>query len=509
MTKLFKYLLLSLVLYFVFASCHKNSNSPTSSTEDQLSDSQIQMIESAGTDTISTFADALFPDGSNISEWDTLNNPGYKIIFDGINDPVSASDKHLLFIDVFTKAAFQLTTRENYTNFPGQNGVAYVFGSKSIAEASTYAGANCQQPLYGLDCSGMIYQMAKVANLPLPSGGTSKYADPAVWNTAFNSSFAFKGLQMTVVNAGQPVQAGDIIVSSGVHMGFVYSGSGSLEFFQSLGKASYPCSKNQDLGHGPILSPNLSHWLSSTFNNNYIILRTVQSGPPGISTSAAGSISQNSAVCGGIITNQGQSNITARGVCWNTTDSPTLSNLHTTDGSGTGTFTSSLTGLTPNTAYHVRAYATNGSGTAYGNDVSFTTAAPQYNYTATYHFVHDSEYNNPIPSQDYNGSLQWNLVISNGIITGTSSTFIGGGAGYVGVVTGTLSGSSMNINISAANGPASETTIHYAENWIISGAVNSDLSHYNATVEVTELAENYNPSGNIISTHTFTGTISY
>src|SRR3970282_886779 len=45
----------------------------------------------------------------------------------------------------------------------------------------------------------------------------------------------------------------------------------------------------------------------------------------------------------------------------------------TTDGAGTGGFTSSLTGLTRNTTYYVKAYATNGAGTAYGNEVTFTT----------------------------------------------------------------------------------------------------------------------------------------
>jgi hypothetical protein len=69
-----------------------------------------------------------------------------------------------------------------------------------------------------------------------------------------------------------------------------------------------------------------------------------------------------------------------RGVCWNTTSSPTTADSHTTDGTGTGTFISYLTGLTPNTLYYIRAYATNSVGTAYGNEVSFTTLLPGSHY---------------------------------------------------------------------------------------------------------------------------------
>ena len=65
--------------------------------------------------------------------------------------------------------------------------------------------------------------------------------------------------------------------------------------------------------------------------------------------------------------------VTARGVCWSTSQNPTISNSHTTDGNGTGSFTSSLTNLTPNTTYYVRAYATNNAGTGYGEQKSFTT----------------------------------------------------------------------------------------------------------------------------------------
>ena len=81
----------------------------------------------------------------------------------------------------------------------------------------------------------------------------------------------------------------------------------------------------------------------------------------------------NTATSGGNITTDGGLSITVRGVCWATTANPVATGNHTTDGSGSGTFTSSITGLTSNTVYHVRAYATNSTGTYYGDDLTFTT----------------------------------------------------------------------------------------------------------------------------------------
>ena len=98
--------------------------------------------------------------------------------------------------------------------------------------------------------------------------------------------------------------------------------------------------------------------------------------PTGITTNTLSSITQNSASCGGNITTDGGSAVTSRGVCWSSTNSsPTTANSKTIDGSGIGTFSSSLTSLSPGTTYYVRAYATNGVGTAYGATRTFTTSA--------------------------------------------------------------------------------------------------------------------------------------
>ena len=92
-----------------------------------------------------------------------------------------------------------------------------------------------------------------------------------------------------------------------------------------------------------------------------------------LTTLSIGSITSTSAVSGGVITSDGGTPITQRGICWSTSSNPTTANSTTNDGSGTGSFSSDLSGLTAYTTYYVRAYATNSAGTAYGNEVSFTT----------------------------------------------------------------------------------------------------------------------------------------
>ena len=94
---------------------------------------------------------------------------------------------------------------------------------------------------------------------------------------------------------------------------------------------------------------------------------------PTVTTTNVSNITQTTATSGGNVTSDGGANVTARGVCWSTSQNPTISNSHTTDGSGTGSFTSNITGLTANTTYYVRAYATNEKGTSYGEQKSFTT----------------------------------------------------------------------------------------------------------------------------------------
>lgn len=94
---------------------------------------------------------------------------------------------------------------------------------------------------------------------------------------------------------------------------------------------------------------------------------------PTVITAAVTEITTNSAKGGGEVTNDGGAEVTERGICWSINGNPTLNDSHVTAGTGTGSFIATMNGLEANATYHVRAYATNEAGTAYGMDKEFST----------------------------------------------------------------------------------------------------------------------------------------
>jgi len=100
---------------------------------------------------------------------------------------------------------------------------------------------------------------------------------------------------------------------------------------------------------------------------------TPSSSVPVLTTADVSAITDTSANCGGTITSDEGATVTARGVCWSTAITPTVSDNKTNNGGGAGSFTSEMSGLTPETDYYVRAYATNSAGTGYGSTMLFTT----------------------------------------------------------------------------------------------------------------------------------------
>ncbi len=160
---------------------------------------------------------------------------------------------------------------------------------------------------------------------------------------------------------------------------------------------------------------------------------------PTVTTNAVSIINVGNATCGGNVTLEGQATVTARGICWGTSPNPTIAlSTKTVDGSGTGSYTSSITQLLPTTTYYVRAYATNVFNTVYGSNVSFTTGTvaigdnygggkvayllvsgdPGYSATTQHGLV--------APPSDQSTSMKWTngAIIS---ITGATGSAIGTG----------------------------------------------------------------------------------
>ena len=175
------------------------------------------------------------------------------------------------------------------------------------------------------------------------------------------------------INAGRPVM---IQLLGHSMVGFGYNDSGSTIYVRNTWDDNYNNTYAMTWGG--------SYSDMAQYGVTVLRLAASVATVPSLITTAVTSITTTSASSGGTITSDGGSSVTARGVCWSTSANPTLgNNNHTYNGTGTGSFTSSITGLNPGTTYHVRAYATNSVGTAYGSDIPFSTASPITTPTVT------------------------------------------------------------------------------------------------------------------------------
>jgi hypothetical protein len=150
-------------------------------------------------------------------------------------------------------------------------------------------------------------------------------------------------------------------------------------------------------------------------------------------TTTPTSLTSTSAVGGGTISSTGGASILTSGLVWDVNSNPTIAlSTKTTDGALTGTFTSSITGLTEGTTYHVRAYATNSVGTSYGPDITFTTfTTPIVSATATVTSITGTTATSGGTITSDGGAT----VTSRGLVWGTSS-----GSATFSVTTGTGTG---------------------------------------------------------------------
>ncbi len=155
-----------------------------------------------------------------------------------------------------------------------------------------------------------------------------------------------------------------------------------------------------------------------------------------LTTAPISLITNNSAKSGGTISSDGGDPVTLRGVCYGTTLNPTIAGgISPASGAGPGSFTNTINGLTSNTLYHVRAFAQNSVGTAYGNDVTFTSNigigdSYQGGIVAYVLQVVDPGYSASVhhgliaaPS-DQGTSAAWSLTLTT---TGATSLLIGSG----------------------------------------------------------------------------------
>jgi hypothetical protein len=156
---------------------------------------------------------------------------------------------------------------------------------------------------------------------------------------------------------------------------------------------------------------------------------------PTVTTTAATNITANQAQVGGDVTSAGGELVFARGICYATTNNPTVNDETSASGTGAGGFTGSLYSLQTGTTYYAKAYATNVAGTAYGNEVSFATPATGLITTldcngATLNgtLVSYSPFNGglTVPYTGGNGGLHNGQTVTSTGVTGLTATLSAG-----------------------------------------------------------------------------------
>ena len=215
----------------------------------------------------------------------------------------------------------------------------------------------------------------------------------------------------------------------------------------------------------------------TTYGSEISFTTLVGSSPSISSTSAIGSITTTSASSGGNISSDGGYAITARGVVWGTSPSPTVpSASSTSNGTGTGSFTSNITGLSAGTLYYVRSYATNSAGTTYGAEISFTTSA--------------------ISLATLNATVAASSITASTAVSGGNITADGGSPITArGVVWGTTSDPTVSLSTKTSNGTGtgsftsnitglSAGTLYYVRSY----ATNSSGTSYGAQISFTTSA---------------------
>jgi uncharacterized protein (TIGR02145 family) len=279
---------------------------------------------------------------------------------------------HFSFWNVDVPGDFVELRGDVYSNGGPVSGAIVTVMSQSMGSATDYTDpmgtfggfVPAGEPLtlmVSLDCGNGNYQVVHTQQLGVLTLNTNVglvvVANP---NTTVVSG--------TVVGCnGQPLAQGYVLANGEP----VFTNGGQFSFSICAG-GSMTLLGIDPVGGGS--SDNMTITLAApTVNAGELEACGLGGGVPVLATVSASNITAIGAVCGGSISSDGGAPITARGVCWSTSPNPTTANSVTNNGSGTGSYTSNLTGLQPNTTYYVRAYATNAVTTAYGNMVQFTT----------------------------------------------------------------------------------------------------------------------------------------
>jgi hypothetical protein len=288
------------LLLIVFYACEKDKNDDpfVSNDPEALPESEVQILENLDEAVGFDSSNVILPNGENLYDYllefdsDFLNE-WLKLASNG--DPyenLGPQDARNLLIAKMTFIALHLTNRDNYqipyegVDMPAQTGLAYSWGGKNhiVRQKPPGGGTVCNHKIYGLDCSGFIYQLFQKAGVNMLTGPANSQRKPETVEEKIKSSIPSLD-RVKVEDLGSiattAFESGDIIYwtnSSGraTHIGMILKkGNGNLAVFQSngsIGKNDSDCENNLSLRRGlRRLELNDAYWFGSS--KNYGITR--------------------------------------------------------------------------------------------------------------------------------------------------------------------------------------------------------------------------------------------
>jgi len=304
----------------------------------------------SGTSSIGTFSSIDWPNGLYYLKTETDPTGGTSYTISGTSQLLSVP------YAFYSKSAASLSTP--YVPGPGITISGNTIGTNLSLQVSTEGDMLSLTPGNSVYVPGI-----SSANVTVPIVTTKPVTNVTSTKAYGSGDVSFYGTSTSITETGicwslnQPPTIADGHVASGVFNGdFICLLEGltanTLYFARAYAKTG-----------------------TATYYGETVMFTTADVIPvPTLTTTEVSGITETTALSGGYISADGGSAVTARGVCWSTNPAPTTTNPKTTNGTGNGLFTSSITGLTLNTKYYVRAYATNANGTNYGPELFFKTA---------------------------------------------------------------------------------------------------------------------------------------
>jgi len=369
-------------------------------------------------------------------------------------------------------------TSQNPTTSNSKQTASGTTGSFSANLSGLTASTTYYVRAYATNSQGTSYasqvSFTTAASISLPAVSTTSPGQ-VTYNSYWLGCYVSADGGATVTERGYVMNtSGSPTTSSYTHKGYNGSGTGYCDIYVSS------------------LAPNTTYYVRGYAINSAgtaygsQLSFTTGSAPvtPTVYTdSPASSIGPTSATVSGGVSSDGGASVTERGICYNTSGSPTTSNSVVTSGTGTGTFSISLSGLSQSTTYYARAYAINSAGTSYGSQISFTTTGAATTPSVT------SGWGDPWSSVHRTSPSKNDIGIINNEVTSDGGATITERGVVHSITNSTPTLSDTKVTASGTTGIFTATILNYYRDgqtfWFRAYVTNSQGTTYGAVRELT------------------------